>query len=100
MILLGDHCHALAIGRAHSSADIPSSHFAVGTDGAIPSGFLVVGMVELERRKISWRRGFPVHLCHYVQVALSRHQASLESRRYPALSVRAPGIVCRLRLDI
>jgi hypothetical protein len=55
--LLGDLRHALAVGRAHPAADISLDGLAVTTHRSIPSGPLVVEVVGMERRHLSWQRG-------------------------------------------
>jgi hypothetical protein len=55
--LLGDIRHTLAVGWPHPPADISLDGLAVRTHRSIPSGPLVVEVVRMERRQLSWQRG-------------------------------------------
>jgi hypothetical protein len=55
--LLGNLRHALAVGRAHPRAHISLDGLAVRTHRSVLSGPLVVRMVGMERRQLSWKSG-------------------------------------------
>jgi len=55
--LPGDLRHALAMGRPHPEADISLDGLAVTIHGSVLSSPLVVEVVGIERRHLSWQRG-------------------------------------------
>ena len=72
--LLGNLRHALAMGWAHPPSHISFDGLAVTTLRSIPSGPLVVEMVGMERRHLSWQRGLRMEFAR----SLNRNHSSTQ----------------------
>jgi hypothetical protein len=69
-------------GRPHPSTDISLDGLAGTTHRSVPSSPLVVKVVGIERRQLSWQRGLPSICRSGIERTMSSNTAMHQSRRH------------------